>query len=310
MGGEPAQRPSGSSRYPDRSGHGSRSRIGSHAFSSTSRGSTMPDPWLGNSIPLARSMSRSMPRMLRTGCPLRRRSSGSRASGARWEVRSSRPGDCGPSSDGAAWPRRSWIWSPCGSPASGHGPVARGGRPASGSSRMKRRCRGCRGDSEGAHECSYHAGFVEIARAASRSRRSHLLWVSPLERRKAPILVVRALAMTPDDVELWMVGAGPERPRLERIARELGVSGRIRFVGAVPRQELPGSSPRRQPPSSRVYTRRGAWLSPRHCYRERPSSCSITAAREHSQRRRRTRAAFGASPLDRSPRRCDDWLRR
>jgi glycosyltransferase involved in cell wall biosynthesis len=35
-----------------------------------------------------------------------------------------------------------------------------------------------------------------------------------------------------------MVGGGPERPRLERLARKLGVAHRIRFLGQVPRVEL------------------------------------------------------------------------
>ena len=83
-----------------------------------------------------------------------------------------------------------------------------------------------------------HAGFVEIAPASPRQRGSHLLCVSPLQRRKAPNLAVRALAQTPDDVQLWMVGAGPERARLERLAGRLGVAHRIRLLGQVPRAQL------------------------------------------------------------------------
>ena len=90
----------------------------------------------------------------------------------------------------------------------------------------------------GAARILNHASLVEIPRVAPRSRGSHLLWVSPLERRKAPSLAIRALAQTPAFVQLWMVGAGPERTRLERLTRELGVAQRIRFLGAVPRVEL------------------------------------------------------------------------
>lgn len=41
------------------------------------------------------------------------------------------------------------------------------------------------------------------------------------------------------DVEAVVVGDGPERERLERLAGELGVSGRIRFLGARPNAEMP-----------------------------------------------------------------------
>lgn len=42
------------------------------------------------------------------------------------------------------------------------------------------------------------------------------------------------------DVEAILVGDGPERPRLEALARELGVEERVRFLGARPNPELPG----------------------------------------------------------------------
>lgn len=35
-------------------------------------------------------------------------------------------------------------------------------------------------------------------------------------------------------VELWLVGDGPTRPRMERLAAALGLAGRVRFVGSVP----------------------------------------------------------------------------
>ncbi len=38
--------------------------------------------------------------------------------------------------------------------------------------------------------------------------------------------------------EYWVVGDGPERSRLERLARHLGVSDRVRFFGHVPRSEV------------------------------------------------------------------------
>jgi teichuronic acid biosynthesis glycosyltransferase TuaC len=38
---------------------------------------------------------------------------------------------------------------------------------------------------------------------------------------------------------LWIVGAGPERGRLETLARDLGLAERVRFLGAVPPADMP-----------------------------------------------------------------------
>ena len=42
------------------------------------------------------------------------------------------------------------------------------------------------------------------------------------------------------EVEMVLVGDGPERGRLERLAGELGVAERTRFLGARPNREMPG----------------------------------------------------------------------
>jgi glycosyltransferase involved in cell wall biosynthesis len=52
--------------------------------------------------------------------------------------------------------------------------------------------------------------------------------------RAIPLLVRR------HDVEAVLVGDGPERPRLEALARELGVSDRVHFLGARPNRDMPG----------------------------------------------------------------------
>jgi teichuronic acid biosynthesis glycosyltransferase TuaC len=52
-------------------------------------------------------------------------------------------------------------------------------------------------------------------------------------------LALAAIALVPD-ATLAVVGDGPERPALERLAAELGISGRVRFLGARPHGELPG----------------------------------------------------------------------
>jgi glycosyltransferase involved in cell wall biosynthesis len=44
---------------------------------------------------------------------------------------------------------------------------------------------------------------------------------------------------TPSRSVLLVVGDGPERGNLERLARELGIEGRVRFTGVVPRDDVP-----------------------------------------------------------------------
>lgn len=39
------------------------------------------------------------------------------------------------------------------------------------------------------------------------------------------------------EAELWIIGDGPERSRLEALSSQLGVAGRVRFLGALPRGE-------------------------------------------------------------------------
>jgi glycosyltransferase involved in cell wall biosynthesis len=45
-------------------------------------------------------------------------------------------------------------------------------------------------------------------------------------------VAVQALAELPEGVVLWVVGDGPQRGDLERIAHGLGVGGRVRFLGS------------------------------------------------------------------------------
>jgi phosphatidylinositol alpha-1,6-mannosyltransferase len=66
--------------------------------------------------------------------------------------------------------------------------------------------------------------------------------VSRLVPRKGQDALIRALPLVrqrvPDAV-LLVVGGGPDRPRLERLAREAGVEGDVVFTGSVPWEELP-----------------------------------------------------------------------
>lgn len=62
--------------------------------------------------------------------------------------------------------------------------------------------------------------------------------VARLTRQKRIDLALRALSLAPDLPPLAIVGAGPEREGLEALARDLGVEGRVRFLGAVPPGEV------------------------------------------------------------------------
>jgi teichuronic acid biosynthesis glycosyltransferase TuaC len=65
-----------------------------------------------------------------------------------------------------------------------------------------------------------------------------LLSVGALVPVKGQALAIAALGQLPD-ATLVLVGDGPERARLETVARETGVAGRVRFARAVPHGELP-----------------------------------------------------------------------
>jgi glycosyltransferase involved in cell wall biosynthesis len=88
---------------------------------------------------------------------------------------------------------------------------------------------------ERAHLLS-HVNFVEMPPIEPRPRGQHVVWVSSLEARKGPRLALHALAHTPEDVRLYMIGDGPERKSLERLARRLGIVDRVAFLGQMPRQ--------------------------------------------------------------------------
>lgn len=61
-----------------------------------------------------------------------------------------------------------------------------------------------------------------------------LLSVSRLTAQKGIDTAVRALAALPGDTVLVVLGEGPERTRLESLARELGVESRVFLPGRVP----------------------------------------------------------------------------
>jgi D-inositol-3-phosphate glycosyltransferase len=76
----------------------------------------------------------------------------------------------------------------------------------------------------------------------------HLLSIGRLVERKGVDDVIRAMAAVPEGVTLTVAGgppvadldADPEARRLRAIAERLGVADRVRFLGQVPHQEVPG----------------------------------------------------------------------
>ena len=70
-----------------------------------------------------------------------------------------------------------------------------------------------------------------------------LLFVGRLIERKGAEFAIRAaaaLAGAGKRVELLVAGDGPARPELERLAADLGMGARVRFLGAVPAGDVAG----------------------------------------------------------------------
>jgi glycosyltransferase involved in cell wall biosynthesis len=67
-----------------------------------------------------------------------------------------------------------------------------------------------------------------------------LITVGSLVEVKDVRTILRALSLLPPDLrwELTLVGDGPQRPSLECLGRDLGISSSLRFVGAVPPRQV------------------------------------------------------------------------
>jgi glycosyltransferase involved in cell wall biosynthesis len=83
------------------------------------------------------------------------------------------------------------------------------------------------------------SGAEPLGRAAARERlrlpASHRFvgWIGRLSDEKGPDVLVRALTDLPADVGAVMIGDGPARGALTRLATELGVSARITWAGPI-----------------------------------------------------------------------------
>jgi glycosyltransferase involved in cell wall biosynthesis len=87
------------------------------------------------------------------------------------------------------------------------------------------------------------APALELLPGRDEARRSlglngaTLAFAGRLTRQKSLELALEALAQN-DGVELLLAGEGDERPALERRAAELGLTARVRFLGALPRERV------------------------------------------------------------------------
>jgi teichuronic acid biosynthesis glycosyltransferase TuaC len=79
----------------------------------------------------------------------------------------------------------------------------------------------------------------ETVRRTLGFTRPTLLAVGNLIPAKRHALIVEALAHLPG-TDLAIAGDGPERPTIEALARRLGLANRVRLLGRLPQEDLPG----------------------------------------------------------------------
>jgi teichuronic acid biosynthesis glycosyltransferase TuaC len=78
---------------------------------------------------------------------------------------------------------------------------------------------------------------VARARLGLPLQGAYLLSVGHLIERKGHHIAIEALPLLPD-VQLLVAGGGPEQGALKKLALDLGVADRVRWVGVVPQTEL------------------------------------------------------------------------
>lgn len=68
--------------------------------------------------------------------------------------------------------------------------------------------------------------------------RTTLITTGRLVRKNAVDIVIRALALLPQDIHFVIVGDGEERPALEGLVTDLKVSDRVHFIGEIPNSQI------------------------------------------------------------------------
>jgi len=84
--------------------------------------------------------------------------------------------------------------------------------------------------------------FQRVPATLPKAGRPRLIVPRRLYEKNGVEFLVRAMPLIRErvDAEAILVGDGPERPRLEQIARELGVAEQVTFMGARPNPDMPG----------------------------------------------------------------------
>jgi len=83
-----------------------------------------------------------------------------------------------------------------------------------------------------------HALFTHVPDVPPVTRGTHCVFVGALDSRKGARLAVEALSHAGPQVHLDIIGDGPERRSLERLACRLGVADRTHFRGHASREQV------------------------------------------------------------------------
>ena len=84
-----------------------------------------------------------------------------------------------------------------------------------------------------AYQSPFSSDTAEVAQDAGR-----LVYFGQLSHRKGVDLLLKALAGIRHPFRLDVIGDGPERAALEALTRQIGLEGKINFVGTLPSAEL------------------------------------------------------------------------
>lgn len=72
-----------------------------------------------------------------------------------------------------------------------------------------------------------------------KEKEKFLITTSRLVPKNAVDIIIKSLSLLPDTISLLILGDGPERQKLEQLAKEKRVSDRVRFLGFIPYDDLP-----------------------------------------------------------------------
>ncbi len=98
---------------------------------------------------------------------------------------------------------------------------------------------------DGANPANVHPNFSEDDARQLRDELGKkegdifLITAARLVPQKAIDMVIRALTLLPSNIYFVVIGAGPLEEELKKLADELGVSNRVKWVGQIERSEVP-----------------------------------------------------------------------